>query len=244
VNSSPDVLKDLARTGKLRAALNLGNPVLVQTRASGETGGVTVDLAHELGRRLGVPVEFSRHDTAAKSLQALKSDTADVAFLAIEPARAAEIAFTAPYVLIEGTYMVRADSPLRAIEEVDREGHRIAVGAGSAYDLCLTRTLKAATLVRSPTSEGAIEMFVRDRLEVGAGVRQPLAGYARAHAGFRVMDGRFMQIRQAMATQHGRAAGARYLHAFVEEMKASGFVADALKRSGQPNAEVAGAEPV
>jgi polar amino acid transport system substrate-binding protein len=242
---SADVLKDLAPGGKLRAALNLGNSVLVQTDpATGQPKGVTPDLARELGRRLGVPVEFVTFDAAGKVFDAVKSGMWDIAFLAIESVRAAEIEFTAPYVLIEGTYMVSADSPLQTIADVDRPGVRIAVGLGSAYDLYLTRTIKNATIIRAKAGGGRemIDLFVNDKLDVAAGVRQPLAAYAATHPEVRVMDGRFMEIRQAMGTPKGRMAGARYLAAFVEEMKASGFVAEALTRSNQSAAVAPSAE--
>ena len=240
-----DVIKDLAPTGKLRAAINFGNPVLAQKDpATGEPRGVSVDLARELGRRLDVPVELVPFDAAGKVFDALKMNAWDVAFLAIEPARATEIAFSAPYVVIEGTYLVPVGSPLRAIDDVDREGVRIAVGNKSAYDLYLTRTLKRAQLVRAPTSPAALELFVKDKLEAAAGVKQPLVQFAKTNPNVRVMDGRFMAIEQAMGTPRGREAGARYLRQFVEEMKASGSVARALERSGQGDAMVAPPSPV
>jgi len=239
----PEVARELAPTGKLRAAINFGNPVLAQKDpATGEARGVSVDLARELGRRLDVPVELVTFDAAGKVFDA--RGAWDVAFLAIEPARAAEIAFTAPYVVIEGTYLVPVGSPLRAIEDVDREGVRIAVGNKSAYDLYLTRTLKRAQIVRAPTSPAAVELFVRERLDAAAGVKQPLVQYARSHPEVRVVDGRFMAIQQAIGTPRGRERGARYLREFVEEMKASGFVAAGLARSGQADATVAPAAPV
>jgi len=239
-----DVLKDLAPTGKLRAALNMSNIVLVQKDpATGQPCGITPELARELALRLGVPVEFVIFPAAGKVFEALKSGVWDIAFLAIEPVRAAEIDFTAPYVLIEGTYMVRKDSALQTIDDVDRAGVRIAVGKGSAYDLYLTRTLKHATLVRAPSGDGAIEQFLADNLEVAAGVKQPIAAYVKSHPGVGVIEQRVMAIEQAMGTPRaryqGREAAPRYLAAFVEEMKASGFVADALKRSNQPDAAVA-----
>jgi polar amino acid transport system substrate-binding protein len=236
----PDAAKDLAPGGKLRTAINFGNPVLAQKDpATGEPRGVSVDLARQLGRRLGVPVELVTFDAAGKVFDALGTGAWDVAFLAIEPVRAAQIAFTAPYVVIEGTYLVPVSSPLRAIADVDREGVRIAVGNKSAYDLYLTRTLKRAQIVRAPTSPAAIELFVTDRLEAAAGVKQPLVQYAKTNPSVRVMDGRFMAIEQAIGTPRGREAGARYLRQFVEEMKASGFVARGLERSGQGDATVA-----
>ncbi|HSB71031.1 MAG TPA: ABC transporter substrate-binding protein [Candidatus Methylomirabilis sp.] len=241
----PDVVKDLAPTGTLRAAINFGNPVLAQKDpATGEPRGVSVDLARELGRRLALPVELITYDAAGKVFDALKTAGWDIAFLAIDPARAAEITFTAPYVVIEGTYLVPADSPLRRIEDVDREGVRVAVGNKSAYDLYLTRTLKRTQLVRAPTSPAAIEVFMKEKLEAAAGVRQPLVQFAKGNPQVRVMDGRFMVIEQAMGTPKGRESGARYLRAFVEEMKASGFVAAGLERSGQRDATIAPPSPI
>jgi polar amino acid transport system substrate-binding protein len=238
--AAAQIAKELAPTGTLRAAINFGNPVLAQKDAAGEPRGVTVDLARELARRLDLALELVPFDAAGKVFEALKANAWDIAFLAIEPVRAAEIAFTAPYVLIEGVYLVPKDSKLRTTEEVDREGVRIGVNKGSAYDLYLTRTLKHAQLLRG---ESGIELFRKDGLDAAAGVKQPLAEYAGKHPDVRVMDGRFMEIRQAMGTPRVRLAGSeavpRYLRAFVEEMKASGFVAQALARSNQPDAAVA-----
>jgi polar amino acid transport system substrate-binding protein len=236
---SPDIVKDFAPTGTLRAAINQGNTVLAQKGKNGEPLGITVDLARELARRLGVPIELITFDAAGKVFDALKRGVWDVAFLAVEPVRAAEIDFTAPYVLIEGTYMVRKDSPIKAIEDADKAGIRIAVATGSAYDLYLSRTLKHATLVRAPTGPEAMQMFVRERLDAAGGVRQPLVEFAAANPALKVMDGRFMAIQQAMGMPRGRAKAPAYLRGFVEEMKASGFVAEALKRSNQPDAVVA-----
>jgi polar amino acid transport system substrate-binding protein len=230
-NAPPDVVKNLAPTGRLRVALNLGNIVLVQTdETTGAPKGVTVDLAGELGKRLGVPVDFTTFDGAGKAFEALKGGSIDIVFLAIEPVRAAEVAFTAPYVIIEGVYMVPKDSSLKQVADVDRDGVRIGVNKGSAYDLYLTRTLKHAKLLRG---ESGVDLFVDDKLEAAAGVKQPLVAYASDHPEMRVMDGHFMEIQQAMGTPKGRLAGAAYLRAFVEEMKASGFVTDAIKRSNQ-----------
>jgi polar amino acid transport system substrate-binding protein len=238
VSSIPsDVVKDLAPTGRLRVAINLGNVVLAQKdTATGELKGITVDLARELGRRLDVPVEFIPFDAAGKAFEALKAGGLDIVFLAIEPVRAAEVAFSPPYVIIEGVYMVPQDSPLKTIADVDRDGVRVAVNKGSAYDLFLTRTLKHARLVRGASG---IDLFTTDKLDAAAGVKQPLVAFAKQHPDVRIIDERFMEIRQAMGTPKGRDIGARYLKSFVEEMKANGFVADALKRSNQPEAAVA-----
>ena len=238
---SPDVLKDLAPSGRLRVAINFGNPVLAQKDpATDEPRGISADLARELGRQLGVPVDFISYPGAGQVFDALATGAWDVCFLAVDPVRAAGIDFTAPYVLIEGTYLVPSNSSLRAIDDVDRDGVRVAVGRGSAYDLFLTRALKHAALVRAPTSAEALALFGTDRLEAAAGVRQPLVAFAETHPEVRIIDGRFMAIEQAVGTPKGRSgAGLRYLREFVEKMKATGFVAGALKASGQADATVA-----
>jgi polar amino acid transport system substrate-binding protein len=234
---SSDIVKAFAPTGTLRVAINLGNSVLAQKDpVTGAPKGVTPELAAELASRLSLPHKFATFDAAGKVFEAIKRGEIDLAFLAIEPVRAAEIDFTAPYVIIEGVYLVPKDSPLKSVDEVDRPGVRIAVNRGSAYDLFLTRTLKHATLVRG---DDGVSLFKRDKLEAAGGVKQPLVAYAKTDPSVRVMDGRFMEIRQAMGTPKGRTAAAQYLRGFVEEMKASGFVADALKRSNQPDAAVA-----
>ncbi len=236
----PEALKELAPTGTLRAAINYGNGVLAQQRADGEPQGVSADLSRELAKRLGVTLEFVTFQAAGKAFEAARDGRVDVLFIAIEPVRAAEVEFTPPYVLIEGTYMVLKDSPLREPADVDQPGKRVSVGENSAYDLFLTRTLKHAQLVRTPGGCCKnIDLFRAEKLDAVAGVKQPLVEYAKQHSDVRVMEKSFQQIRQAMGTPKGRLAGAAYLRTFIEDMKASGFVADALKRSNQPDAQVA-----
>jgi polar amino acid transport system substrate-binding protein len=238
--STPDAVTELAPSGKLRAAINFGNPVLAtRDAATGEARGVSVDLARELGKRMGVPVELVLYAAAGKVVEGLKSNAWDVAFVAIDPARAVDVDFTAPYVIIEGAYLVPTDSPIRSNSEVDRDGVRIAVGAGSAYDLYLSRELKRAQLVRAPTSPVVVDTMNAQKLDVAAGVKQQLEADAKRVPGVRLLEGRFMVIEQAMATPKGRSAGARYLAAFVEEMKASGFVAAALVQHGIAGATIA-----
>ena len=235
---SADVLKDLAPTGTLRASINLGNIVLAQGTPDNPSG-VTPELAREIGKRLGVPVALTCFDGAGKAFEAMKAGQVDIVFLAIEPVRAAEIEFTAPYVIIEGVYMVPKDSALKSPADIDKPGIRIGVNKASAYDLFLSRSLKNATLVRS---EDGAETFLKEKLEAAGGVKQALQQFARGRSDVRLIDERFMEIRQAMGCAKGRLAGAAYLRSFIEEMKAGGFVADALKRSGQHDAAVAPAE--
>jgi polar amino acid transport system substrate-binding protein len=231
---------EIAPAGKLRAAINFGNPILA-SRAPGtnEPRGVSVDLAHELGRRLGVAVELVPFTGAGKVVEAVTAAQVDIGFVAIDPVRGAGMLQTAPYVEIEGAYLVRDDSPIKRNEEVDRPGHRVVVGNASAYDLFLTRELKHAKLVKAPTSPAVTDMFVAQKLEVAAGVKQQLQADAKRLPGLRLLDGRFMVIRQAMAVPKGRDASYRYVDAFVEEMKASGFVAQALARHHIEGAAVA-----
>jgi polar amino acid transport system substrate-binding protein len=237
---SPDLVRELAPAGRLRAAINFGNSVLAQPDpAGGPPRGVSAELARELARRLGVGIDYVTFDAAGRVFEALKENLWDVAFLAVDPVRAAGIAFTAPYVVIEGVYLVPKDSGLQTVEDIDRDGVRVAVAKGSAYDLYLSRALKRATLVRQASGPESLEMFMRDRLEAAAGVRQPIDTFAKAHPDTRVIPGRFMTIEQATGTVKGREAGIAYLRTFIEEMKTSGFVARALEASGQGDATVA-----
>jgi polar amino acid transport system substrate-binding protein len=237
---SPAVLKDLAPTGKLRVSINLGNIVLaMKDPKTGELGGVSVELARELGKRLGVPVDYATFDAAGKAFDALTAGGIDVIFLAIEPVRAAQIEFTAPYVLIEGNYLVAADSKFKTVTDLDQPGVKITVGKGAAYDLFLSRTLKNAELIRTSTGPEAMTKFADEKFDAVAGVKQAIVKFSKTRPGLRVIEPRFMAIEQAMGTPKGRLAGAEYLRAYVEEMKANGFVADALKRSKQDDAVVA-----
>ena len=239
--TNASLAKLFAPTGTLRASINLGNPILANADpATGAPFGVSIDLANAFAQRLGVPLELVVLDTAAKSVQAVNEERADFGFFAIDPVRGKEIAFTAPYVLIEGCYLVREDSPLSANEEVDKTGRRVAVGLGSAYDLFLTRELKHAEVVRAPSSPTTVATFIEHNLDVAAGVKQQLEADARQRGGLRLLPGHFMVIRQAMGVPKTRGeAAADALRAFVEDMKASGFVAEALARHHIEGAAVA-----
>ena len=237
---APSVASELAPSGTLRIGVNLGNPVIAQKDpAGGAPLGVGPSLGRELGRRLSVPVSYVTYDTAGKMADAVRDGAWDVAFLANDPARAADIAFAPAYVQIEGTYMVRTGSPLRSIADVDRDGVRVAVGDKTAYDLYLTRTLKHATLVKAPTSKAAIALFLSENLDAVAGVKNPLVAAAAKDPGLRVIEGNFMVIGQAAGVPNGRPAAARYLSDFITEAKKSGLVARYLAESGVTDATVA-----
>ena len=236
-----DITRAFAPKGRLRASINTGNAVLAgKDSATGAAKGVSVDLATEFARRLGVAVELVVFDAAAKSVEAVANEEADIGFFAIDPKRGEKIAFTAAYVLIEGAYLVRDDSPLNGNDEVDRAGHTVVVGRGSAYDLHLSRELNHAQIVRAPTTPAVVDVFLSERADVAASVKQQLEKDAQRVGGVRLLPGRFMVIQQAMGCPRSRGdAAAAELARFVEEMKSSGFVAQALARHGIQGASVA-----
>ena len=238
---SQNIIEKFITTGNLRASINLGNPILAnRDPQSGLPCGVSVDLAHEFARYLGVSVELVVFDSAGKSVEAVVQGNADIGFFAIDPLRGQDISFTAPYVLIEGAYLVKVDSTITQNDQVDAPNHRVVVGKGSAYDLYLTREMTQAQIVRAPTSPTVVDLFIRDGLDVAAGVRQQLEADMGRFSGLRVLPGRFMVIQQAMGLpkSYGPQAS-EVLKMFIESMKASGFVGDALRKHGIKGASVA-----
>ena len=226
-----ETIADLAPAGVLRVAINLGNPLLAQrTAPDTDPFGLSVDLAVELSRRLRLPFKFVCFPGAGKVFEAAGSDVWDIAFLAIDPRRSKEMTFTSPYVTLSGSFVVRADSALIQNEDVDQEGIRVVVATGSAYDLYLSGALKHAEIVRVASSDAVVATLVREGFEVAAGVRQPLEQQAAQFAGLRLLDGRFMAIHQAMAVRKDATLGLDLVQAFVEEMRASGFVQRGLHR--------------
>lgn len=218
----------LAPTGTLRAVINLGNPVLAQGTHE-EPGGVTVEIAREVARWLGVPLALTCVDAAREAYAVIAEGRADLCFLANEPEREEHVVFTAPYVLIEGVYVTDADSPLRSAGDVDRADVRVGVREGSAYDLFLTRTLQHAEVVRGAEATDVAE---QQGLDAAAGVRQPLTQYAEA-TGRRILEPPFMEIRQSVGlprpSDHEVVSA---VAALVEHLLVSGFIAEGLARSG------------
>jgi polar amino acid transport system substrate-binding protein len=232
-------VSDLAPNGKLRAAINFGNPVLAGRDATGAPSGISVDLARELALQLGATIEFVPYDAAGKVVAGLASDSWDVCFLAIDPLRAADISFTAPYAVIEGVYLVAETSDMKGNADVDRPGVRVGVINGSAYDLHLSRELKHATIVRAASSDAVIDLWVAGKLDAVAGVKPQLEAHATRIGGLRMLTRRFMAINQAMGIPRSREAGATYLRVFLDEMKSSGFVARAFAKNKITGASMA-----
>ena len=223
---------DLAPTGTLRVGINFSNILLTArdpvTRAP---SGVALDLAHELGSRLDVPVEIVTYESAGALAESAASGAWQVGFLGIEPKRANEISFTAAYVEIEATYLVPPGSPLKTIPEVDRAGIRIAVPAKAAYDLYLTRTLQHATLTRAAGADAAFKMFLAEKMDALAGLKPQLEMDHERLPGSRMLEGRFTAVQQAAGTPRGHDVGARYLAEFIEDIKGSGLVARTIAKN-------------
>ena len=227
-----EILKDLAPTGKLRASINVGNPILAKRDGVGTLPyGVSIDLSNQLGKELNTEVELVVFEAAGKSVEAVSNKNADFGFFAVDPVRGKEIYFTSPYIVIEGAYLVKNDSALRANEEVDKAPNRIVVGKGSAYDLYLTREIKNAQLVRAETSPTVINLFLEGNYEVAAGVKQQLESDITKNPNLRLLPGKFMEIRQAMGVHKTTSAATQaFMSDFVERMKRSGFVSESMVR--------------
>ena len=226
-----DVIAELAPTGVLRAGINLSNVLLVSGKSpSGEPEGVAPDMAREIALRLGVPVAYVPFARPGELADAAGTGVWDIGLIAAEPARGETIAFSPAYALIEATYLVPADSPLKNIDDADRPGVRIAIAARSAYDLWLSRHLRHAELVRAPSLDASYETFVADQLDALAGLRPRLLQDVEKLPDARILDGKFTAVQQAVGTAKANQAGARFIRDFVEEAKASGLVARLIER--------------
>ena len=229
----------LAPSGVLRVAINLNNAILAHLDENDEPGGISVDLARELARQLGLDVELHTVRGAVRSVEAVASDDVDLGFFAVDPNRAEVISFTDPYVLIEGWFLVREDSPFTDNESVDQPGVRIAVGYGSAYDLFLSRTLQHATLERGPTTPEVVNYFVANNIDVAANIRQQLEEDMERHPGMRLLPERFMVIEQAMGVCTSRdEAVTQFLNDFLQEIRTNGFLAESMTRHGITGATI------
>ncbi len=223
---------DLAPGGRLRVGINFSNNLLTArdpvTRAP---SGIALDLAHELGRRLGVPVEIVSYESAGALADSASTGAWEVGFLGAEPQRANQISFTAAYLEIEATYLVPSGSPLRTIADVDRDGVRVVTTAKAAYDLYLQRNLKHASLHHAATADAVFKMFVAEKMDALAGLKPRLVTDRDNLPGSRIIEGRFTAVQQAVGTPKGHDEGARYLREFVEEIKASGLVARTIEKN-------------
>ena len=240
VSSFEHAANVLGTDGLLRVAINYGNSVLAQkNKATGAPGGVSADLAEELAKRLNLGITFITFDAARSVVEAIKTDQCDIAFLAIDPLRAEHISYTEPYVKIDGGYITHVSAPYTTIDDVDQFGIRIAVGKNAAYDLYLSRTLIKAELVRAATTSGAVDLFLSENLDLAAGIKTALLAYAENKPDLKVLDGAFMEIKQAIGVPSSAELAIPFLNQFVAEMLTNGFIRDRLEASGQdPNVAV------
>jgi polar amino acid transport system substrate-binding protein len=225
-------MHQLTPTGKLRVGVNLSNFLLVQRNPDGSIRGIVPDLAAEIGRRIGAEVALVRYEKVGEVAEGGKAGAWDIAFIGAEPQRAQDIDFTEPYVEIEATYLVPPGSAIRTIADVDRAGVRIAVSDRSAYDLWLTRNIKHAELKRVEGLDASFQIFVREKLEVLAGLKPKLLEDAAKLPGSKILEGRFTSVQQAIGTPKGRPEGYAFLRTFAADIKASGLVAQLIERHG------------
>jgi polar amino acid transport system substrate-binding protein len=218
--------------GRLRVGINFGNAVLATRDESGSPRGIVLDLAQELSRRMGLAIELVSYESAGRMADDAKAGSWDVAFLAADPDRAEEIAFTEPYLEVDTTYLVQANSSIGSLMEVDTQGIRISVSRKSAYDLFLSRSLKRAELVRASTPGASVDLFFAEQLDALAGLRPILIDVAEKHPGTRLLDGSFMTVKQAIGVPKGQEEAATFLREFVEDIKGSGFLAKTIERNG------------
>lgn len=233
----PKIIEQLAPDGVLRIAINFGNAILAQPTEKGEKekgSGVSVVIAKQLAKDLELDYELIFYNSAGRVFNDIENDSWRIAFLAQDPVRAEKLAFTDPYVLIEGTYLVPEGSSIFSIDDLDVAGHRISVGKGAVYDLFLTRDIKLAELVRAETTEGAIHLFAAEQLTAAAGIREGLQNYAASHTGYRVLDDAFLEIRQSMVTHKNHSAAAEFLNNYLAELKQTDLIRNALVDSGMP----------
>ncbi|MDB5926165.1 MAG: amino acid transporter substrate-binding protein [Betaproteobacteria bacterium] len=235
----PAAKAELTSTGKLRAGINFQNVLLTTLGPNGEQGGVAVEFARELARRLAVPLDIIPFKSAGALADSVSTGVWDISVLGDEPERAKVIAFAAPLTEIEATYLVPAGSPIRSISEVDRAGIRIVSPAKSAFDLYLSRTIKNAQLVQIAGTKAAQEHFVKEKLDALAGLKPGLLEAAPALPGSRILDGNFTVVRHTVGMPRGRDAAAAYLCDLVEDVKASGLVAKWIEKSGVKGLSVA-----
>lgn len=224
----------LSSSGQFRVAINYGNSVLAQKhQVSGEPVGVSVDLAQELASRLNLDVLFVTFEAARSVVEAIKENQCDIAFLAIDPLRGEYIRYTTPYVKIPGGYLTQTAAPFNTVDDVDRPGIRIAVGKNAAYDLYLSRSLTKAELVRASTTSGAVDLFLSEHLDLAAGIKTDLLAYAENRPDLKVLDGAFMEIKQAIGVPLRSETTVPYLDNFIEEMLTTRFIQKRLEASGQ-----------
>ena len=238
---SPAVREALAPSGKLRVAINTGNPVLAKRDpASGDVTGITIDLGRMLATRIGADFVPVLYPNPGALVEGARAGAWDVGFAAVDPARADVMEFTAPYMEVNVTYLVPTASPVRAVADADRAGLRIGVGTKNAADLFLTRTLKQAQLVRiADNVDAAVELLRAGKADLFASNRAGLIQIRDKLGGYRLLDERLYAVEHAIALPRARGPALAHAKTFVEEAKRSGAVAQAIARHSIVGVDVA-----
>jgi polar amino acid transport system substrate-binding protein len=232
-HAQTEAASQLASKGELRAALIVSNPVLVTRGADGQLGGVSVELARALATKLNVPVRLIPYDNPARYNESFGKNEWDVGLAARDPSRAEHLAFSDIFMEVDNGYVGRPGLTLKAAEEVDRPGIKIAVAQGSAPDGFLTRTIKNAEIVRVPGGlVPAREALAAGRADV-YGENVHLAHRIAADLpGATVLEGRFNVVQMSIAVPKDNAAALPAVNDFIREAKRDGLIAQAISRAG------------
>jgi polar amino acid transport system substrate-binding protein len=236
----------LAPTGTLRAAYIVAN--LAQARrdpATGVVSGMIADITRELGRRAGVPVTIAPLATATDVLEAVRSGSADIGFVAPNPERKSPVLYSQTYMLVQQSALVRADSSLQSVRDLDRPGHVIGANTDDSVGVWLQGRLTAARVRLTPdyTLREAVGWLKEGNVVAFAGNRQRLVTNTRDATGLRLLPDNFYAVPQTIAVPQDRADRLALVNAALDDLRASGFLADSVARSGVDGLDVAPAEP-
>jgi polar amino acid transport system substrate-binding protein len=235
-------VKELIPTGKLRVGVVFApaaSPFFVVKEANGEPRGVTVDLAHELGRQLDVPVEFMLVPNSGLVTDATESGAIDVTFMPVDEERKKRVDFGPAYFMIESTYLATATSGIRTVAEVDRPNVRVVGIANTTTIRAAGRSLKNASISAAASVDEAMAMLRSGKADAFALSRDSLPPFVAQLPGSRIVEGGFQQTGIAIAVPKNRPNALAYVTAFMESAKASGVVRRALDRAGFANDPVA-----
>jgi polar amino acid transport system substrate-binding protein len=233
----------IAPSGTLRAAFIAGNPAMaVKNAATGELGGPAVDLAREFARQRGVGVALVGVQTPQNVIDAVRSGQADVGFVAYNPERAGAVEFSRPFMLVQQSFIVKQDSPIRSVKEIDQPNLKIGARKADSIALYLARTLKLARLVEITESNGGegVQALAAGEVDAFGSNRQRLSDTLRAAPGFRILPDDLYGVEQTIIVPAGNAESLNTVNQFIDGVRRSGFLAASIARSGVVGIAVAG----
>jgi polar amino acid transport system substrate-binding protein len=231
---------DIIATGKIRIALGLGSPALaMKDPTTGEVHGPALDLGHALAMQIGVQLQPVEYPTPGVIMEGLRNNAWDVAFVVINPDRAALVDYSPPYMQSDFTFLVPAGSAIHHVADADQPGVRIAVPRGDASDSMLSKTLKRAELVRADNVAAALDLLRTRQVGAFAMTRTVLLALAPQAPGSQVLADGFGLFSYAAAIPKGKAGHLAAVSQFIEQAKASGLVEQTIKRAGLRGLQVA-----